>query len=268
MRKLILSVLCAIGFITVAAATYARGEKKSDRKMPIVTREYTNLGSFTGLKASSGFDVDYTVGPATKVIVEVPETILQYVTVKVVEGKLSIGLDNKSHKINNFKKLRAIVTGPVLNDVATSSSADINIMSPMSVENGSLVLSASSSGDIDFKYPVNYKNVTVSASSSADIELEGLTTSSLTIKASSSADVSIANLKAENVIVTASSSSDIKLSGTAANASFEASSSADISAGNLKVASGSAKASSSGDIVCSVKNFTFRKSSGGSVKNK
>ena len=217
--------------------------------------ESRTVAEFSKLKASQGIAVFYTVSTTNSIKVETDDNEkMKFIKTEVEGGILKIFIDtysednsnNKRKKKNynnnvNFKTLKVFVSGPSLQSIKASSSAnikmentnsanqvDIAVSSSGSVSGkfncNSISIDASSSGD--FKGEVEAKTVAVETSSSADVDLNGKTIQ-LNIKSSSSSTCNTDKLLAEEVLATASSSADINVY---ASKSLEAkaSSSADI----------------------------------------
>lgn len=200
--------------------------------------ENRNVTDFSKLKASAGIQVSYTVSDTKSVKVETDDQEkLQFIKTEVENGTLKIFVDTgngnyKGSKKGNrtvngvrFKTLKATVSGPSLESVKASSSAEIKIENLNSANDIHIAVSssgrisgkfncdemdidASSSGD--FKGQIDAKNMKVETSSSADVDLSGKTIK-LTVKSSSSSSCDADKLTAEDVVATASSSADINL---------------------------------------------------------
>lgn len=267
MRNFLIAAVC---FVATAFALCAASIDKvfvNDDNTPIVTRSYNNLPSFDQLYAYSGFDVKYTVGGTPGVTVEVSEKALKYIVVKVVDGRLEIGIDRSEmgHKLNNVK-VKATVTGPALKGMLATSGADIDVITPMTVK-GDLSVEATSGADISLE-SVTAVNVRVNANSGADVDIEGLKTTTLSVNSTSGADADIVGITAKNVSANVDSGADIKLKGTAGSVNFTATSAGTLKASGLKASKGSAQASGSGDIYCNVGALTQSSSNSGSIYNR
>lgn len=236
-----------------------------------VNLSYDNITpDFNALNASTGFDVEYTVGPRAKVDIICSEKLADRLVVEVKNGCLNLGLKKTNGiSINNKAKIKATVTGPALTEITTSSAASVAVMNNMSVTGSPLTLTASSGSSIEFEVPVSYASLAVTTSSGADVEINGITVpGSVSVSSSSGAGIEIEGLQAASVEATVSSGADIELSGKAYTIVYSASSGGSLKAGNLVAASGSATASSGGSISSDVKSLSKSSSSGGSVRNR
>ena len=244
--------------------------------------ENREVSDFSKLQVSNAIQVSYTVSNFISIKVETDnKENLKYIKTEVEYGTLKLFVDTKNHKNENkakkrskgnnvswingveFTILKIIISGPNLESIKASSSADIKIENTNS--SADLTIAVSSSGSIlgDFKAT----NVNIETSSSGDFS-GNITTNSIAIKSSSSSEVSLTG-KAIKINAKASSSSACKLKGfIVETATVIASSSADILITVSK--SIEAKASSSASIVYygNPSQISKEESSSGSVTNR
>jgi hypothetical protein len=244
--------------------------------------ENREVSDFSSLKASTGIEVLYTVSNTKSVKVETDDKEnLKYIKTEVENGTLKLYVDTKDYKkegktkkkskgnnvnwINGveFSILKIIVSGPNLESIKASSSADIKIENTNT--STELNIAVSSSGSISGNF--NCSNLFIDASSSGAF-LSNLNATKVEIESSSSSDVKLSG-KATEISVKASSSSSCDLKDfTVETAIIKASSSSDVS---LKVTKSiDAKASSSASIVYygNPSQVAKEESSSGSVRNK
>jgi hypothetical protein len=165
-----------------------------------VTRSERNVGSFTGIKASSGVDVYLKQGDSQTVTVEADENLHEYIITEVKGGILHVYTEAN---IRDAEKERVYVTMKEIRSVMTSSAGDIVGESPVRSEE--LELSASSAGDI--KLEIYAKEVEVDISSSGDMTLSG-ETDNLKADLSSAGDLNAYDLKAREADISVSSAGD------------------------------------------------------------
>lgn len=243
--------------------------------------ENRTVGNFSKLKASAGVDVFYTISEKISITVETDDAEkMKLIKTEVENGTLVISIDTKGYKAkktkgkkksNNvsfingvrFEVLKITVSGPNLEAVKVSSSADFKFMNTNKTSRLELVVSssgsvagtfecsdlfiyASSSGDVSAMVTANA--VEIESSSSSDVTLSGKTIE-IKVKSSSSSSCDLKKLLAENATVLASSSADVAVHATK---------------------SAEAKASSSADVVVygNPANFSKEVSSSGSVTKK
>lgn len=211
--------------------------------------ENRNVAAFSKVKASTQVQVFYTVSDEIQVQVFCEDQEkLAYVKTDVKGGTLEIYIDsfigkNKKGRGNHlhFKDVQVQVSGPNLQSIKASASANVTVKNEMKAQQltldvgssgnisgsfrvDSITVKASSSGDV--KAQIEAKNISVDASSSADVQLNG-TAQNLTVEASSSADCLLRHLKVQNAEVLASSSADVTVQASE-SLSISASSSADV----------------------------------------
>jgi len=238
--------------------------------------ENRNVADYTKLKASQGIEVFYTVSNTKSIKVETDDNEkLKFIKTEVDDATLKIFVDTGSGNYKGSKKgkrkidgvsfnvLKVTVSGPALESIKSSSSANIKIQNLNS--SNKLVLDVSSSGSISGKF--NCENLSLDASSSGDmnIDVDAKTTNAET---SSSADVKIKGKTGKLVVKSSSSSSFEGYKFEAEEAVATASSSADVNLNVTKTLS--AKASSSADInyTGNPSNVVKDQSSSGSVNSK
>ncbi len=216
--------------------------------------ENRNAADFTKLKASNGIEVLYTVSNTKSIKVETDDNQkLNFIKTEVEDATLKIFVDTGNGNYKGSKKgkmrvngvsfnvLKVTVSGPSLQSIKASSSANIKIQNLNSSDklvidvssSGSvsgkfncenLSLDASSSGDINAE--VDAKSTNAETSSSAEVKIKGKT-GKLTVKSSSSSSFDGYKFETEEAIATASSSADVNLNVTK-TLNAKASSSADI----------------------------------------
>lgn len=260
-------ILASLLIIMAGATSCVKAFGSIDgRNSPIATMQLNNLTTFTGVNAYAGFDVEYTVGQTPSVTISYSEVARDYLVAEVKDGVLVLGINNQGESISNLK-LKAIVTGPDLTTITTSSGAEFSTLSPLNAS--ALTLSSSSGSEIDLKGGVKTSSLNATASSGADIDIAGIVTATtINATASSGADIDIAGITATNVNATASSGGSVDLKGKAEQVAFTASSAGDIDAEKLVAARGTASASSGGEVESNIASASISKSSGGTVKNR
>lgn len=200
--------------------------------------ENRSVGDFSKLKASHGVEVVYTVSDQKSIKVETDNTEkLKFVKTEVEAGTLKIYVDKGDGDRNGSKKgkkridgihfniLKVTVSGPALEAIKTSSSADVKIQNLNSASQITFDLSSSSSVSGKFrcdkmtveasssaglKAEIETQNTIVETSSSSDVKLSGKTVK-LTVKSSSSSTCDADKLITDDVTATASSSANINL---------------------------------------------------------
>jgi hypothetical protein len=187
MKKLLIIIL---SFSILGACRYKTGSGN------IVT-EKRSTGSFTGLSAGGGFDVEIKTGP-TEVIVESDDNIIKYIETDVVNGELKIRLD---HISIHDAHLKVYVTAPEINNIKSSASA--NIKAKDVLKSGLAIRLQASSGS-EIKAALDAPEVFANASSGGELNLSGRTRD-LKAESSSGSTINSKELLSENANVSVSS---------------------------------------------------------------
>lgn len=223
--------------------------------------ENREVSNFSKLQASQGIEVFYTISNTISVNVETDDLeLLKYIKTEVENNVLKLYVDSKGYKTKNSKSkvtgknktlsinginfnfLKIIISGPNLESIKASSSADIKIENWNTTTNLDIEVSsaASLSGKFEcikafvdasssgaFSGTINATTIEMESSSASNVVLSGKA-KEIIINASSSADCNLKQLKVEDAKIKATSSSDVVVTVTK-SINAKASSSADIS---------------------------------------
>ena len=200
--RLLIIAIAVIGFACSANGQWGKTVHGNHK----VTRSERNLGSFTGVKASSGVDVYLRQGDADAVTVEADENLHEYIITEVKGGVLHVYTEVS---IRDAEKERVYVTMKEIKSVETTSAGDIVGESP--VKSDDIRLSASSAGDI--KLEIYAREVELNISSSGDMTLSG-ETEKLEADLSSAGDLNAYDLKAKEADISVSSAGDADINVT------------------------------------------------------
>jgi Putative auto-transporter adhesin, head GIN domain len=165
-----------------------------------VTKSERSLGSFTGVKVSSGVDVYLKQGDNESVTVEADENLHEYIITEVKGGILHVYTDAN---IREAERERVYVTMKEIKSIQTTSAGDIVGESPIRSE--TLELSASSAGDITLE--IYTRELEVDISSSGDITLSG-ETEKMKADLSSAGDLKAYKLNSKEADLSVSSAGD------------------------------------------------------------
>lgn len=260
------------------------------------TKVLTLKKSYTGISVSTGVNVKYTPSSTGKTTIEIngPADQINRIEAVVVDRNLCIRVkadENNNYKYNQTKNVKINVTGPLVSRISASSSATFSTAAWLEFKKSTLILSASSSGNIKMAN-ISAPMVKASVSSSGDIDIKTITSPTVSIKSSSSGDIDINKIDAKTVNASVSSSGDIDVASiVATSVKLTSSSSGDLDANDITASSLTAVASSSGDITINggsaitasltsssgadikIKNFkcsnkTVKTSSGGSISER
>lgn len=222
--------------------------------------ENREVAAFSKLQASQGIAVFYTISNTKSVKVETDNSEnLKFIKTVVENNVLKLYVDSNKYKTNNiktkstkinksltingidFKVLKITVSGPNLEAIKASSSADVKIenwnkttnldiaVSSSGTVSGmfectNVVIDAASSGH--FSASINAKKVEIESSSAAHVVLSGIA-HKIYVKASSSSDCNLKKSSVDEAVIKASSAAKVVVN-VAKSINAAASSSADI----------------------------------------
>jgi hypothetical protein len=199
--------LFIIGSLTSCAAITKHG--------PVV-KENRQVATFTRIHAESAFEIDFTSGNATSVIVEAPDDLLGKITTGVNNGTLEISLKGDDNNIDQPIKIH--LQGASLEAANLEGACGLDLLSTLNGKNFNLDLSGASS----FHGTIYMKEVTVNMEGASTADIGGMTnrftanvSGACTLNAAKFSSV-IANVKADgasNASIQADSSLDAEANG-------------------------------------------------------
>ncbi len=170
----------------------------------IITQK-REVGSFDGVKASAGINVEITIGDESAVEVEADDNVMALINTRVVNNVLQIGYVDNTHLRNAHVTVK--VSAASLNSISAVSSANVVVNGILKSSNTIKVKASSSAG---IALEVDAPRIETEVSSSARIDIKGRTLLHK-CEASSSGDILAAELLAEKAEAECSSSGTIKL---------------------------------------------------------
>ncbi|MCL2597207.1 MAG: DUF2807 domain-containing protein [Paludibacter sp.] len=204
MKKVVL-FLMIIGLMP----TMAFGQKAETRQ----------VSGFTGIKASSMFDITVTKGDVESLVIEAEENVMQYVRSEVRKGVLHLYLDNKNN-LNNIKLLKASIVMKNLENVTLSGACKLtakDLFSPAKFKSecsGATELTVNlNTNQLDVEVNGACKmEITANVTGKTDLDLSGAAKITGTLKTNA---LKISNSGVGTVTLTGSATNvDMKLSGT------------------------------------------------------
>lgn len=247
--------------MAVSAALFALSASAASRVV--------KLKEFNSLRVSASADVEYVVTgtDAPTVTITGEADIIKHLSVKMTGKTLNIGYENLSGRVDT-RKVKIVLTAPAVADMAASSSGGIDVKGAVNFPDGTVMIAASSSADINIP-SLTASTVNIAASSSADVEVKNISSRICNVAASSSADVELKGVKGDVLNFTASSSADLEVEGIdAGTLNVVASSSADVSVGGSVSKTSNITATSGADVnkkKLNSNSLNVVKSSGGKI---
>ncbi len=201
--KFLLVAIISLGFIVCANGQIRKSVHGNNK----VTRQERKIGSFTGIKVSTGIDVYLKQGSGSGTLtVEADENLHEYILTEVKTGILHVYTEAN---IRDAESKKVYLTMEEINSISASSAGDVIGESPVKTKN--IRLSASSAGDI--KLELYAEKIELNISSSGDVTLSG-ETDILDADLSSAGDLNAFNLKVREADINVSSAGDADINVT------------------------------------------------------
>ena len=243
-RVLLLTIM---GLTTLVAF----GQKKETRAVP----------SFTGISASSVFDITVTKGNTESLTIETDDEVMQYVRSEVKNGVLNLYVDDKN-RMRNIKTLKANIVMKNLDKVILSGVSKFTSNDLFTPDN----FKGECSGVSNMEINLNTGKLNLEASGASVISIKGNITNNIDLDVSGTSKI-LGDLKATNVKVNSSGVSTVELTGSAADFKIDASGVSKILAEDFVVKTATIESSGSVKITVNVTDVLNVNSSGASSVN-
>lgn len=219
--------------LAVAAATgltLCSCVKKIDHsKSKQITKEISISEKFESINAFSTTDIEFVQGPA-KFTLEAPETVIDQIEVKVVDGVLKVGKKDFRDCEMSFQS-RLIVSYPYVSNFNTSGTGNISIKG---IDVRDLDIVSSGTGNITLQTGKCVKLTTVS-SGTGNIVMSHLSCVVANLTSSGTGNIDIERIVAERITANSSGTGDVKVSGECNGASLTATGTGRIDDRNLEI---------------------------------
>lgn len=196
-------ILLTIATVTLSSCNFNMSFGQTDGNGNVTTETRNVSEDFTKVRGSAGLDVYLTKGNTASIKVEADENLHEIISTEISNGKLHVKTTNNNN-IGRAKAKKVFVTYVSLDEVASSSGADVIVNGILEAEN--LTLDSSSGSDLDVE--VFAKTLYIDCSSGADIKVSGKA-SQLTADASSGSEINAKDLLVVNCKAEVSSGADI-----------------------------------------------------------
>ncbi|MDE6670107.1 MAG: DUF2807 domain-containing protein [Muribaculaceae bacterium] len=241
-------LLGSTGFTACAKIPFVKNASITASKN--IIKKSLNIDSFNSVSIPSIIDVVYTQQSGNSIArIEAPDNLMEYVSVEVNGGKLTVtlkGLSTQSLDMNN-QTILCYVNSSSLSDINISGTGDFNCTS---LNTDKLTLSIGGTGDISFKNVKCTSSVEASVGGTGDIDIDNLQCSTLSASIGGTGDIDIDNLQATSVSANVGGTGDIELEGNVTDANYTAGGTGDIKARKLIADNVVAHAGGTGDIEC------------------
>lgn len=184
--------------VTLASCRFTTGSGN-------IISETRSVKNFDGITVGGDFEVEVRIGPATSVVVEADDNIMEYIETTSSGSTLKIRTDDNRNMSDVHMKV--YITTPSLIKVRSAASAEVVVQDIM-VSTDKLTLKASSGSSIISE--LDAPEVEADVSSGASITISGKT-KNYDAHASSGSDIRSWDLLSENTTVKVSSGAEAKV---------------------------------------------------------
>ena len=224
-------------------------------------KETRSVSGFTGINASSVFNITVAKGGTESLTIEADNEVMQYVRSEVKNGVLNLYLDNKN-KVKNIKTLKASIVMKNLDKVTLSGACKFTANDLFTPDKFKGDCSGASSMDVN----LNTGQMNLESSGACKINLKVNSTGNAEFNVSGTSKIQ-GDLKAVNTKLNSSGVCSVDLTGSATDLKIDASGVSKIYAENFVVKTATVKSSGSGKITVNVTDNLKVNSSGASSVN-
>ena len=211
-RHILIIAMVFVGFMLHSCVININSESvKGDGN--VVAREY-DIDQFDEIVCALPATVNFSVGEEYSCTIRVDENLLEYIDIKAKGGELVLGqVKPKDGLYVGFSATEFVIdiTAPDINEITLAGSGDINILSPLNVQD--LEITVAGSGDITFSEEVDINHLELSVNGSGDIHVEKGTVHELEADIAGSGDI-VSHAEAQEAEVSVIGSGDITVNVT------------------------------------------------------
>ncbi len=222
-------------------------------------KETRAVSNFTGIDASSVFDITVTKGNAESLTIEADDAVMPYVRSEVKDGVLNLYID-KDGKTEQIKTLKASIVMKNLEKVSLSGACKLSSKDLFTPDNFKSDCSGASSLTLSLKTG----QLTAGSSGASKISLNAEAANTTKFNLSGSSKINV-ELKAADVQFNNSGVSSVELNGSASSIKIGTSGTSKIKAENFMVKSATIESSGSSNITLYVTETLKVNSSGAST---
>lgn len=188
-------------------------------------KEVRQVSGFSGISASSVFEITVTKGNTESLTVEADDAVMPYVRSEVKKGVLHLYLDNGNKKLSDVKNLKAYVVMKNLDNVSLSGACKLTSKDQFTPDQFKGDCSGASNMDLNLK--ANKLDFDMSGASSLTLNAEVAGEAEWDLSGSSKIQ---ARINASKVSFSTSGLSNVELSGSCNKFDIETSGTSTISA--------------------------------------
>ena len=225
-------------FLVIAGLTtmFASGQKKETR----------TVSGFTGIDASSVFDITVTKGNVESLVIEADDAVMPFVRSEVRNGVLHLYLDDEK-KIRNVTSLKAFVVMKNLEKVSLSGACKLTANDLFTPDR----FKADCSGASSLAIHLNTGGLNIDASGAGKIQMKANVTGNVKLDVSGTSKIQ-GELKADRVQFSSSGVSSVDLTGSASDLKIDVSGTSSIKAGHFTVKTATVNSSGSSKVTVNV----------------
>jgi len=226
-------------------------------------KEPRQVSGFTGIDASSSFDITVSKGDKESLVIEADDEVMPYVRSEVKNGILNLYLDNyKAVKNKKIYILRAAIVMKNLDRVSLSGACKFtsdDLFSPDKFR-------ADCSGASNITAKVNSGQLSIEASGASKIRIKAAVTGDAKIDASGVSKIS-GDLKANDVVLNSSGVCFVELTGSANDLKMDVSGTSKIDAADFTAKTATIVSSGTSAVTVNVTDALKVNSSGAAMIN-
>jgi len=224
-------------------------------------RETRSVSGFTGIDASSAFNITVTKGNSESLSIEADNDVMPYVRSEVRNGTLHLYLDN-GNKVRNIKTMNASIVMKNLDKVVLSGACkfvadDMFTSSKFKVE---------CSGASNVRANVNTGQLNIEASGASKIQITANVTGNVNVDVSGASKIQ-GELQASCVKLTSSGVCTAELTGSATDFKMDISGTSKVKAEGFTVKTASVRSSGTSSVTVNVTDALKVNSSGAASVN-
>ena len=221
-------------------------------------RETRSVSGFTGIDASSVFNITVTRGGTESLIIEADDAVMPYVLSEVRNGVLHLYID-RDHQVKSIKTLNASIVMRNLDHVSLSGTCKLTANDQFTPDK----FKGDCSGVSNLTVNLSTGELNIFASGASKIQVKANVTGDAKVDVSGTSKFQ-GELKAVHLSINSSGVSAMDITGSAADVKISSSGTSKINAPNFAVRTATVESSGTSKIALNVEEFLIVNSSGAS----
>jgi len=204
-------------------------------------KETRSVSGFTGINASSAFDITVTKGDTESLVIEAADDVMPYIRSEVRNGILHLYLD--SNRLRNIRSLKASIVMKNLDKVTLSGASKLTADDLFTADK--FMIDCSGASKMAANVTANQLNVKLSGASNLQIKANVNGDAGMDMSGASKVK---GDLKANDVKINFSGACSAELSGSANDLKIDTSGASKIKADNFAVKTATVRSSGSSNV--------------------